>query len=939
MIIYFADRKMEVLGQASTGLPKGFFASSDKKCEDVESGVASFECTVSFEKAEQKALQKVVKAGNYILRSNDDEKEFYTIIEAELDIEEQEISLYAEDAGLDLLNEVAQAFEADEAYPIKWYIEKWTQDSGFEIGINEIPDLTRKLKWDSETTVTERLASAATQFDNAEISYSFDIDRLRVLHKYINIHKSRGKDIGDTLRINRNLNNIVVKSSVANLATALCVTGGTPEGQEEAITLSGYAYDDGDFYISGKYLKSRNAVKKWSRYLSETGTGEGHIEKTYSYDTTSQSELCAHAVTELKKICDTEVNYEVDIAELPKTAKIGDRVNLVDDNGELYLSARILELETSVTSGTQKATLGEYLIKNSGISDKVEALASQFAQLAKNRTYYTWIVYADDENGNGISTDPSGKAYVGIAANRKVTEADLTDPTVYKWSKVEGEPGKSITGRIEHYLVSDQSSGITIGTGGWSTDIPVMSAENKYLWNYETLIYSDDTQENLDPKIIGAYGDTGKAAPYIVTMTRQYYLSAFETSLTGGEWTNVLPEWSAGKYLWTRWRTEWSEPNPDTLTFSDAVLDKSWNAVHETASEANAKAEEARTNADDAKSQTSQVSSELTTVNAEIDALSGNLETLENTMTADYAKKQELTSVESSLSSRISQNASDITSTVSRVDQIDIDTSAARTAADNAKAAADAADAKAVEAQNNYTTLKSQADATDAELTAAKEAVDKAQADATAAGDAAAAAQSYAEGLESRVSTNETSISQNAESIELVAETASSAVSGLESAKSEWSVNLEGISGRVEKTEEWQSAKEDLIAQMQSVTEFLIEDGKFKFNFSDMLKNIAGNEEKIQKQAKYVQIVDDESAGATIVIGDSESGMVAEFTKTALTFKAGDAVLATYANDGLTVENITTRNQLLFEGHGWAVRPGREISSGKYNLNDVWIGG
>ncbi|MEI3516038.1 MAG: hypothetical protein V8R50_01500 [Clostridia bacterium] len=67
----------------------------------------------------------------------------------------------------------------------------------------------------------------------------------------------------------------------------------------------------------------------------------------------------------------------------------------------------------------------------------MQALASQFAELAKNRVYYTWIVYADDENGNGISLEPEGKVYVGIAANRKTIEPDLTDPTVYKWSKVE----------------------------------------------------------------------------------------------------------------------------------------------------------------------------------------------------------------------------------------------------------------------------------------------------------------------------------------------------------------------------------------------------------------------------------------------------------------------------------------------------------------------
>ena len=83
------------------------------------------------------------------------------------------------------------------------------------------------------------------------------------------------------------------------------------------------------------------------------------------------------------------------------------------DNGELYLSARILKTNISIANDKRKATLGEYLIKSSGISDKVQALASQFAELAKNRVYYTWIVYADDENGNGISLEPEAKPMSG----------------------------------------------------------------------------------------------------------------------------------------------------------------------------------------------------------------------------------------------------------------------------------------------------------------------------------------------------------------------------------------------------------------------------------------------------------------------------------------------------------------------------------------------
>ena len=773
MIIYFADRKMQVLGQASTGLPKGFAAIDDKKTEDIDTGVATFECTVGYEPEDRLRLQEVIKAGNYVLRYNDGENEFYTIIDSELDVDKQEIYLYAEDAGLDLLNEVALAYEATETHPIAWYVEKWAEGSGFEIKINEIPNLTRTLKWGGESTVTERLASVATQFDNAEISYSFDIDGLRVLHKYINIYKSRGKDVGEQLRINKNLNNIVIKTSVANVATALYVTGGTPEGEDaEPITLAGYNYDDGDIYTDGAYLKSRSALAKWSRFLSDSGTGDGNITATYSFDATSQSELCSHAVTELKKRSEAEVNYEVDIAELPEGTKIGDRVNLIDDAGEIYLSARLLKLETSVVNKTQKATLGEYLIKDSGISEQVEALASQFAEIAKSRNFYTWIVYADDENGNGITLDPTGKPYMGISANRSSAEPDLTDPSVYKWSKIEGDKGDlglSLVSIIEHYLVSPLSEGITISTTGWSTEtIPVMTSTNKYLWNYETLVYSDESTEDLDPKIIGVYGDTGEAgesAPEIVSMTEQYYMSTSATELSGGEWVRTMPEWSPGKYLWTRWCTEWNEPNPELLTYSEPVLATAFNEIHETADDAKTAADEAKESAESAVTQVGQVGTELAQAQQELEAVTENLETLENNMTANYATKGELTQVETDLGTQISQNAAQISQTATKVQEVETNASQALQDAANAQAAADTAQQNATDAQNKYTQLKQQADATDEQLAAAEEAVGQAQADATAAGDAAAAAAAAASALADRVTTAEANITLNAEQI------------------------------------------------------------------------------------------------------------------------------------------------------------------------------
>lgn len=553
MILYFADRHMNVLGQASTELPKGLYISDDLKTEEVEAGVATLEFTLNYTASTRNDAKQYGSVGNYILRKNGDEQEFYTIITSEENIFKQEVEIYAEDAGMDLLNETVGEYKADKAYPASYYVEKFSDDSGFEIGINEVSNYNRKLSWEGETTASERILSVATQFD-AEVSYTFEIDRLKIKHKYINLHKKRGVDQGRELRINREVKNIIVKSSVEDLATALSVTGGYPEDSETLINLKGYKYDDGDIYLSGSTIYSRSAVAKWSRYLSEKGNGTGHIVQTYTYDTLSQSELCNRAVSKLKKIYDAAVSYEVELAYLPDGIKIGDTVNIVDDAGELYLSARIMKLESSICNDEYTATLGEYKLKSSGISEKMESLAAQFEKLAKNRTFYTWVVFADTETGGGISLKSAGKTYMGIAYNQTTKQPVLTDPSIYTWVKVvgeqgiAGEPGKNGLTSFFHVRYADvpnptanqlrKDTGKYIGT---YVDYILEDSTDptKYTWRK---FQGDDGEDGADgtPGENGANGETS------------YLHIAYATSAdgkTGFSTTNAVDKTYIGQYV------------------------------------------------------------------------------------------------------------------------------------------------------------------------------------------------------------------------------------------------------------------------------------------------------------------------------------------------------------------------------------------------------
>lgn len=722
MIVYFADRKMNVLGSASTGLPNGLLVSDDLKSEDIETGVAVFECKIHFDKDTREKVERCASVGNYVLRSHKNENEFYTIIDTECDTKKQTVYIYAEDAGLDLLNEVVGEYEADKEYNINHYIETFAYDSGFRVRVNEASGLTRKLTFDDEETVTARLAKVAAEFDGCEISYSYAIKGLTITNKFINIHKQRGQDKGVTLRLNKDIDSIITSKSIVNLATALRCTGSTPEDAEDPITLRGYEYDDGDFYVDGDALKSRKALKQWSRYIWEGEPNlkpghEGHIVKLFSYDTTSQKELLEKAIAELKILREIELNFDVEIAKLPDNVRIGDRVNIVDEAGELYLSTRILQLESSAAEQTHRAILGEHLIQKSGIHQKVATLAAQFAKTAKSATRALQIA------NNAKSSADEAQAKANTAATNAANAQKAADDATAAANTA-------------------QESANNAKTAADNAQAAVDTVEKSVETLETTVTNAQTAADNAQQAANTAQNKANEAA----TAAAQAKADAADAKEA----------------------TEIAQNTAETaITKADTA--------QSTADTAKSDAATAQATADAAKLDAEQAGKD-------IDNLANTLETVQTTMQADYARKTDLTKTEASLQSQISQNAALISSTVSMLSIIDETTNdaqdqaekaqkraeEARTQADKAtadantaQAAADDAKRAAQEAQNNADTaqlavdsaqaildkamedlasaqadlesVQSRADATEAEIAAAQKAVEDAQTSANIA--------------------------------------------------------------------------------------------------------------------------------------------------------------------------------------------------------------
>ena len=137
-------------------------------------------------------------------------------------------------------------------------------------------------------------------------------------------------------------------------------------------------------------------------------------------------------------------------------------------------------------------------------------------------SYYTWIKYADSPT-SGMSDNPTGKAYIGLAYN-KSTPTESTSYSDYSWSLIKGADGakgdtgpKGDTGAtgngissINYYYARTTTQTAPAASSITSTTIPTLDATNKYLWQKEVITYTATSTPQTTVLLIAVYGDTGK---------------------------------------------------------------------------------------------------------------------------------------------------------------------------------------------------------------------------------------------------------------------------------------------------------------------------------------------------------------------------------------------------------------------------------------------
>lgn len=416
MQIYVLNRARETLATTS-----GIY--DDKHTLTLDAGSSSYEFKIS----KNDEASQCMDSGNYIVLQNDDGKTWLFTI---LDYEETQYTktVYAEDAGIELLNKACDIWKANGPHSFEYYFNIVTNGTPWKLGVNQLAGLERTLTYEGRDTGLGRLLSILKGFDNAECTFDVAIKMNAPSDFKINVYKSVGNDRSDVQMVySHELNNITKKESRAEFVTALCGVGGTvtpPEGQEATeqknIDFADLEYNhDGLVTTKGdKFLRAVDANKRFNPGQTT------YIEAFYEYDTQSASELLNRTITRLKTYSEPQYTYTADVKIIDSTLKIGDTVTIIDHdyNPALYLSARVAKLEKSYTDPSQNTIeFCNYRLLSSRLADKLAHLQTivnkmpSASQVDKLESNVSNLAQKQDElasqitSANGKNTNFYGK--------------------------------------------------------------------------------------------------------------------------------------------------------------------------------------------------------------------------------------------------------------------------------------------------------------------------------------------------------------------------------------------------------------------------------------------------------------------------------------------------------------------------------------------------
>lgn len=525
MEYYFADRKSNILGVGSTDGKGEWRIDNDIETQSVDNRPAvELSLDIHFTTDQEQAVNEMAKATNFIMYQDEEGNGHQMVIES---VDHDSLghihSIVASDAGNDLINETVGAFKADKPYTIADYITRFTNDSGWEIGINEFPDNVRTLEWTSEESSLARIIAVAKDFD-AVLSFGFEFVGTNLVKRVINIRHETAGDSLISFEMNKDINNIVTHLDTYDMETSIKAYGAVPEStngstNQDPINLIGYKWTDptGQFVLDQYgFLHDTIAVQKYSRLLSNSNPNptQSDWNRVKTFDSKSQAELLQAALADLKKYNHPNETYDIDLVNSPYVP-LNQTVHIADENQQLFLSAKVLSIQRSRANHSVKLTLGEFAHETVSFDQRLSDLANKMANMPKTIQFYPWLRYADDDKGTNMSALPAGKKYMAtVWSNKSSVPSDNPADYAGKWALIKGEdgangkPGPKGADGTSSYLHTAYANSID-----GKTDFSVTDASGRsYFGQYvdETQADSTDPTRYLWALFKGADGRDGK---------------------------------------------------------------------------------------------------------------------------------------------------------------------------------------------------------------------------------------------------------------------------------------------------------------------------------------------------------------------------------------------------------------------------------------------
>ena len=160
--------------------------------------------------------------------------------------------------------------------------------------------------------------------------------------------------------------------------------------------------------------------------------------------------------------------------------------------------------------------------------------------MRESGSLYTWVMYADDKIGTGISPSPENKSYIGILYNQ--TKPDPSkNPEDYNWTPLEG---KSLVSTKMYYAIS--ANGV----------VPPIEIIDFKINDQGVLTFKEDGATSLiiNDNYLGAKIEDIECQ---LSLNNSYIMGI------GVKWSEFIPEVPQGYFLWTKMEYIYSDGEKD----------------------------------------------------------------------------------------------------------------------------------------------------------------------------------------------------------------------------------------------------------------------------------------------------------------------------------------------------------------------------------------